>query len=168
MSKFNRTRVAIAGFAVAALSALSTAHAGAVEPLTRAQVVAALDASRASGELAALNSEDGGAFWMSRQIPGLATPSAADCGGLDCVVLYAEDSGSFALSKAPQSSGLRRAEVNAQVLAARAQGVLGLLTAEDGGSMSMNRLLAVEPVRHAGQDVRPDHDSADVRQSGGA
>lgn len=166
MSKFNRIHVAIAGFAVAALS---TAHAGVAEPLTRAQVAAALDASRASGELAALNSEDGGAFWMSRLAsPAVATPAAAGCDGLDCAVLYAEDSGSFALSKLPPSSGLRRAEVVAQVLAARAQGVLGLLTAEDSGSMSMDRLLAVEPLRYAGQDVRLGHDSADGRHPGDA
>ncbi len=49
----------------AMLSGLASAQDEA--PLSRAQVMAELNAARASGELDAIGAEDSGSFWLSRQ-----------------------------------------------------------------------------------------------------
>ena len=84
--------------------------------ISRADVVAELKAAMKSGELAAMNGEDSGSFYLSRQVAGstlkrqqvLANVVAARrSGNLDW--MFGEDSGSFVFSRTPAAAGVHYA-----------------------------------------------------------
>lgn len=103
----------------AMLSGLASAQDEA--PLSRAQVMAELNAARASGELDAIGAEDSGSFWLSHQAGRSAMTRAqvladlAACGKV-CDTMYGEDSGALHMGQQPITSQRSRAEVVAEVL----------------------------------------------------
>jgi hypothetical protein len=119
--------------------------------LSRAQVVAELDAARAAGQLGIMNGEDSGSFYLARQ----STPShvtraevvaemqAARAAG-QLGVMSGEDSGSFYLASYRTPSTRTRGEVIAEMQAARAAGQLGVMTGEDSGSFYLSQQTVVD------------------------
>jgi hypothetical protein len=140
----------------------------AVQPSrARTDVGAELVAARASGELAALVSEDSGSAWLSRQASAskltrsdvIAEMEAARRRG-ELAALVSEDSGSSWLSRMASGSQTTRAEVIAEVLAARRSGELAATHGQDDSSAYVERVAARDigqrSVWHAGPDLGTD------------
>ena len=132
-------------------------------PRTRAEVIAELNAARASGELGAFTGEDGGSMFLSRQaLPSSLTRAevivetrlARVSGEIDAYT--GEDSGSDYLSHHAQASRLTRADVIAETQQARAHGEMAAYSGEDSGSAFISRQLAVPSTRYAGPDIGRD------------
>lgn len=112
LNSFNAPRPAQTACQSLLLAALCSASALvlAQEPLTRAEVISALNAARASGELLAFTQEDSGSFWMAQQPrTSTLTRKAVRAAVLDArsqsqlSALTGEDCGSFAMGRqAPQ------------------------------------------------------------------
>jgi hypothetical protein len=154
----------------------SPAQAEDTAPRTRAEVIQELDAARASGELAAMHSEDSGSIWLWRQMQsqaqaptrGAAAAASATvraasrstgtqpAAGGDCShAMLGEDSGSFCLAALPNTSTLTRAEVLAEVIRARARGELHAGLGEDSGSLGIAGRQGQPALRYAGPNVGP-------------
>jgi hypothetical protein len=128
--------------------------------LSRAQVVAELDAARSAGLLGITSGEDSGSFYLARQsMPSgvtradvVAETQAARAAG-QMGVLAGEDSGSFYLASHATPGTRTRAEVVAELQAARSSGQLGVMTGEDSGSFYLSQQTAVDSgLRVAGRD----------------
>ena len=145
---------------VAALSLIGALVAANVQaegdsPRSRADVVAEVLAARAAGTLGVLAGEDAGSFHMLRE-PSTSRPRA------DVVAELAEwrTSGAMAAFRAEfeglvsqgstmPPSTLTRAEVRAQVLAARASGELDAYAGDDSGSFHLARVEAAQAAAYA-------------------
>jgi hypothetical protein len=140
------TMVATLGLVAGAALAQQDAPA-----LSRAQVVAELDAARAAGQLGIMTGEDSGSFYLARQSTpsGVAradviaeTTAAVAAGQLGAMT--GEDSGSFYLASHSTPGTKTRAEVVAEMQAARAAGELGVMTGEDSGSFYLSQQTVVD------------------------
>lgn len=146
---------------VAAIAVVSSGLARADDaPITRAQVIADLNAARASGELAAMAGEDSGSFWLAQRIgrpaqtrQQVVAEAVLSRGTGHCTTLTGEDSGSMCLASLPFTSQRTRADVLAEVIDARQQGVLYALVGEDSGSAHLSRRGTTAPVIYAGPNV---------------
>lgn len=134
MKKLNATVAAIA-----ATLMLSAAGAASAQSLTRAEVVAQLKAAQASGQLAALTSQDSGSAYLSRhfqsseprtEVKAELAQARAD-GTLG--VLDASDSGSAYLARNFKSTE-PRAEVKSELASAEKSGHFDALYGQDSGS----------------------------------
>jgi len=147
--------------AAAALSGLTTqAMADQDTPTTREQVLAELEAARASGELHAMVGEDSGSFWLARQ-PNRSTLTRAQvkaelvaAGGPQAVAINTSESGNSATFAAAVGAGpLTRAQVHAEVLRARSRGELYAMVGEDSGSSLPAGFATQRDVIYAGPNL---------------
>lgn len=116
MKKLSQLAAAVALGLGAVGAATADESAG---PKSRAEVVAELMAAIQSGELAGMNGEDSGSFYMSQKATRSTVSrrqvladvvAARRSGSLDW--MYGEDSGSFVLSGTPAAAGARYAGPN--------------------------------------------------------
>jgi hypothetical protein len=166
MSKFTQLSAVVAAVLLVNVGA---ARASDAAPVTRADVIAELDAARSSGELAGMAGEDSGSIWLSRQAQerertaqrtaplqrsARAAPQGVGCSN----AMLSEDSGSFCLAALPNTSTLTRAQVVAELLQARDSGMLQATLGEDSGSMLPSRPAQAAVLRYAGPNVGHPHD----------
>jgi hypothetical protein len=143
MTTSRLTLAALAAFSSICTLAGASAQAQTDSPRSRAEVIAEVHAARAAGTLGAYAGEDSGSFHLSQQA-GTSRPRSEVVAEL---TQYRE-SGAMALDLAEEAgivpwgsrlpaSTLARAEVQAEVVAARASGELGAYAGEDSGSFRL-------------------------------
>jgi hypothetical protein len=135
--------------ALAATAMLTAAGAASAQGMSRAEVVAQLKAAQASGQLAALTSQDSGSAYLASQYRPTRTRSEVDSelgqarADGQLAALTSQDSGSAYLTRhfVPTEP---RAQVVAELSAAQRSGALAAMTGEDSGSFYL--------AQNAGQD----------------
>ena len=156
---------------VCAAASLLTAQVQAYEsdPTTRAQVIAELNAARASGGMPALVGEDSGSAWLASQRTASTMTrrqarddTIAACAQGRCTAMVGEDGGSWLMSMAAAPAQRTRAEVVAEVRQARAQGQACAACGEDSGSAAQSQQQAKSLLRYAGQDAPTPGQAVDV------